>query len=387
MAFPPATKGLLALLLGAVPLLALLAPASAQATPGTLYFTNTVIDDPGGPGTKVFAASEVLPVAEGKAAAPVSPGPVTYTTAWDYTLPAAATLSGLAHVDAYVSCETLSAYRAGVAGQLASSRAILLKGTTAIAQADRADQFTPCTGPASINQLSFDVDTKGTAFAAGDLLEVQVLVWWTNSGGVDASPAPSTPPDAYFLVGGAAHTSKLTVAGLVGGAAAGTGTVRVHGNLTGATASLEQSFATSRNATYLYNWTQGPAAATIRLTVHGTGNATVTIRDASRAVVFTASPRNTTSYLNVTAKQGTWSVEVNYTVFKGDLALSITPRTTAVCIDACQTGSGTASTSRSGSTGGSGTQGSTTSKGTPAVGALLLLAGMGLVAGLRRRHA
>jgi hypothetical protein len=161
----------------------------------------------------------------------------------------------------------------------------------------------------------------------------------------------------------------------------------LHGTIDTPTVDLAQGFVNATSAHYLYNWTQGPANATVHLAVHGTGNATVQVRDAANATVVTQALRDSSVTLNVTGKAGRWTIAINYTAFKGNLTLSIAPRAVPVPVT---TGTGTPSaspgtTSRT-ATGGTGTTSSTT-KGTPAAGALLLLAGLGAAVAAARRRA
>lgn len=162
---------------------------------------------------------------------------------------------------------------------------------------------------------------------------------------------------------------------LTGGSAAKT----VRGTLSGANVTLAQTFLNATTASYVYNWTQGPANATVRLAVHGSGNATVTVRDAANATLVR---QGATATLNVTGKAGRWTVTINYTAFKGDLSLSIAPR-----VPATAGGPGGGSGTQGADPGSPGAESSTTKKGTPAVGAIpVLAAGLGAALLARRRR-
>ncbi|HJQ92800.1 MAG TPA: hypothetical protein VJ874_00785, partial [Candidatus Thermoplasmatota archaeon] len=120
--------------------MSLVQPVAAQATPGSLYFTNTLLttadQTAGGCGiAPTFAISPVAPAAEAPVKAYLARGlfAVTCTTTFQYTVETPFTLSGDAQVDTFVNCDIPSVIRPADGTALtASARFILLKGTETV---------------------------------------------------------------------------------------------------------------------------------------------------------------------------------------------------------------------------------------------------------------
>lgn len=231
------------------------------------------------------------------------------------------------------------------------------------------------------------------AVAAGNNLIV-LTVPLANVG----SPAAGASLTNLFITtqgksGGAQTTisdrAPDTGAGLpyvMGSAGGATAKKTVYANLAMPRVDITQGFVNKTNALYVYNWTAAPANVTMTLGIHGSGNATVLVRDNANATKFQGGPRNGTLVVNLTGAPGKWRIQVNFTAFKGNVTLSLAPRAAPTPSTGTGTGTSASKTGTSGTSTGTAASKSTT-KGTPALGALILLAGMGLVAGLRRRRA
>jgi MYXO-CTERM domain-containing protein len=153
--------------------------------------------------------------------------------------------------------------------------------------------------------------------------------------------------------------------------------------LNGTRVDLHHSFNATQSRTYVYNWTQGPANATVRLDVHGEGNATVQVRDAANATLFQRTLHEGSATVNVTGQAGRWTLTLNYTAFQGNLTLAIEPRAAPPVTTVSPSGTGTADTTRPSS---GSTSSSSSTKGSPTVGLALLLAGLGVALAARRRR-
>jgi hypothetical protein len=226
-----------------------------------------------------------------------------------------------------------------------------------------------------------------TAVAAGDSL----IVLGVPLSGI-GSPAPGAVLSNLFVtaegkVGGKASGSITDRAPDTGAGAtyalAGGAAKTVHATLDGPRLAVAQAFVNATTATYLYNWTQGPANATLALPVHAAaGNVSVEVRDAANKTVFQHTVSGSADYdgrANITgAAPGKWTVRIAYAAFKGNLTLGIEPRAPLVPI-------GGNTSSKGSSSSGSSTS-SSTSKGTPAAGTALLLTGLGVSLAARRRR-
>jgi hypothetical protein len=197
--------------------MALVQPVQAQAAVGSLYFTNTLLgtadQTTGGCGiAPIYGLDAVPPTPDATGKAYLARGlfGVTCTTTFTFTATAPMALSGPATVHVFIACDAPALIRPGPAGALASARTILLKGDEVINQGDTSfDTPTLCfTTPV---EMTMTVDTAGTEFAAGDVLNAQFLVWMLST-------EEDVLANAYMLTGGVAPSS-IAAAGLPSGSA------------------------------------------------------------------------------------------------------------------------------------------------------------------------
>jgi hypothetical protein len=393
-----------ALLIGA-----LLAPVATAADPSALSFTNRLLSEPpavvaGTPaspaGTRTYALQAGLPSGDTaqKAYAAFSLLRSTYTTQFSYEATEPFQLSGPLEVKTFLSCDRPSIISPGAdvvpqpnaAGQTspASYRIMLLKGSTEVS---RANLYEPapvqCSGPAFTKEIKMTLDSKDTAFDAGDVLNIQVLVWFTN-------PPPNQVPNGHFLVNSTAFPSAVSGLGLPMGGSAGGGVPVVHVQLNGTEVRLDQSYQTARTARHVYNWTNALADPHLALDV-APSNGSVAVKVVAGAATLFNRTLNATAAMAdplAGATAGNWSLVVDFQSFEGSLRLNITEAPSGDGGSSGSSGSGTAGSTKSSTTTKSGTTatGNGTSsqgtKGSPAPALPVLLGALAVaVAVLRRR--
>lgn len=308
--------------LAAAALLLMTAPipnATAQAAgEGAIYLTAEVVTA-ADTGTKVFAATDAAPTGEeaGKAYLATSFFALTYTTQWDYEVTSDFALEGMVKAVFYVACDSPAAYRPGAAGAAAGARFILMKDGDAISQQDAFGVANPCTGSSSVRELAFEVDSAGTEFEAGDVLNIQFLLWVSNA-------PESVRPHVYVLTESTAYPSGITGVGLPGGGDAAPAVVQE--DLAGETADVSHAFDTATTATYQYNWTANLTEARIvgnASASNGTAQVTVRDGDGSELVNTTVTTDGWNETIDVEAAAGNWTIEIAYVEFIGSLDLAI----------------------------------------------------------------
>lgn len=298
-----------------LPVLALLLVPLASAQ-GGVYVTDELVAAPEA-GTTVYKATDAVPSGDPvKVYLATSTGLLTYTTQFDYAVTGALATSGTLPFTVYITCDTQTVLRPGSqngANDVATARAVFLRNGAEVSQASLFSLRT-CDGPDDIWEAVFELDSGDTAFAPGDLLSVQLLVWAPNG-------APGTGAENMHVLVGGAFPTGITGEGLPGAVVAA-GPRVVQGNLTGESALVQHDWATTRNDTFVYNWT-APAGNT-RLNVSAAperGNVTVTVEDAGGELFnqTLSTPGNVTALL---AGGGDWTITVSYDGYVGTLRLS-----------------------------------------------------------------
>lgn len=261
------------------------------------------------------------------------------------------------------------------------------KSYDATATMDVADQGSGVPGTGSI--------TPGGAATAAAAAGDHLIVLTVPKSGIGNPGAGAALSNLFITAEGKTGGVETTVSDRAPDANAGTNYVLTGGGgatvtrstLTNATVSIVHGFSGATTASYAYNWTQGPASASIRLVVQGSGNATVDVKDASNLTIFRMARTQADRTLNLTTRAGTWSITLNYTQFRGNLSLSIEPwtppaptGTPTTATSPTRTATSTTSTTRAAS----GTS-TTTSKGLPGLGLALAATGVGLALAARRR--
>jgi MYXO-CTERM domain-containing protein len=272
-------------------------------------------------------------------------------------------------------------------------------------------------GPGSATATSsylytFHFETGGQAYDATGLLDVASPA---GTGGITPGGAATTAVaagDSLIILGvplsgigdpapGAVLTNLfVTAEGKFGGKASGSITDRapddgagadftlaapggdagpVYTTLTNSTVAIAQAFTNATTRLYVYNWTQGPASASIHLAARGSGNLTVQVKDGANATVFQSRLATIDTTANLTVKPGRWTLTLNYTQFKGNVTLSVKPWTPPPT-------STPSSSSTSRNTTATPTPSTSTTKGTPGLGWPLAVAGLGAALAARRRR-
>jgi hypothetical protein len=356
-----------AMVLAGLALLAMGVPVQGQAaSAGTLYLTPTKLSEEtvttvGCGVEESYALTAVAPTAAaGSKVKQLGVFASSCTVEFEYVTPTAFTLGASGEAKLYISCDQPTAIRPGsnngvnnVAsvrvtlqknGQDVSANPVYLTGATDLA----------CTGSTDILAVTVPVNTANAAYEAGDKLSLKAIVWWANPNG-------ATVQQGYYVVYGTGQPSGFTAPGLPSGAATSAGGETIYRNVTAAVfdESVEGNVSSD---TYHYNWTQGPANATVTYNATGTGNATLIVTDASGAEVANqtvAAPGNGTLQIaNATA--GNWTVRYVLENLTGTFTARI-----AVPPAGNGTGNGTGGDgSGTGTSTGTGTGGSGTSTGT-----------------------
>lgn len=170
----------------------------------------------------------------------------------------------------------------------------------------------------------------------------------------------------------------------------------VQETLSGASVDLSHSFSNETTASYRYDWTNALSDPLLTATTNGTGSWTLTVLDNGTQLVqrtFTANGTVTDPLEGAGA--GNWTILLNTTAFRGNLALAIEETPAA---GGTEPGSGTAgSKPGSGTSTGTGSEGSGTGSGgngtadeddgkdTPTLALPLLVGVVALAAVVRRR--
>lgn len=305
--------------------LALLAPlplvAGQAPGEGALFFTDEVLTRPANDlGTRVLGMTDAAPTEEASKKAYLATGlfALTYTTQFDYEVTEDFALEGTVKATVFVSCDAPAPYRPGQEGAAAGARLILMKDGDAISQQDMFGVPSPCTGSSTIREFNFEVDSAGTEFEAGDVLNVQFLLWVLN-------PPQAAGSTVYALVGSTTHPSGITAVGLP---SAGEGSELVEETLVGETALVSHSFDNATTASYIYNWTTDLAQAQIAGNASVTnGSAQLTVRDANGTELLntTIGPDGWNETLDVDAAAGNWTILADYSDFVGSVSLAIGP--------------------------------------------------------------
>lgn len=284
---------------------------------GGVYATDELVAAPAA-GTVLYTATDVVPSGDPvKVYLAASTGALTYTTQFDYAVTAPFSTSGVLPFTAYITCDTQTALRPGSqngVNDLSTARAVLMKNGGEVSQASLYSLRT-CDGPDDIWEAVFELASGDTAFAPGDTLNLQLLVWAPNG-------APGSGAENMHVLVGGAFPTGVTGSGLPGGETVAAAPQVVHANLTGESALVEHDWATSRNDTFVYNWT-APAGNT-RLNVSAAperGNVTVTVEDAGGELFnqTLSAAGNVTALL---AGGGNWTVTLAYDDYVGTLRLS-----------------------------------------------------------------
>lgn len=190
--------------------MALVQPVQAQATPGTLYFTNTVVrtdsfSDCGD--ISHFALSDVPPAEEGSAY--LALGLVALgcpANNFEFTAATAFTLSGDGQVTFNLACDFLSIISPGIEGQVTSIDIDLLKNGEAFSTNNFLFGEPTACGVADPVAVSQTAPTANTAFEPGDVLGIAIQVTWLN-------PDARLVENGQIIVGGEAP-AVLTAVGL-----------------------------------------------------------------------------------------------------------------------------------------------------------------------------
>ncbi len=292
-------------------LLLLMPSAGAQGIFATETLTSTT-----NAGPIHYDAVAANPLADNKAYLATNTGGAGYATQWNYPIKEAFIASGEYALTFYISCDTQSVIRFGAdnpANPVASARATLTKDEVVINQANLF-AFRTCDGPDDIWEAVFTVDGADTPFVPGNVLNLQLLLWGPNG-------APGTGAENFFVYTGTTYPSGITGAGLPGGAIEIAAPEVVYGNLTGPNATIEHDWASSRNSTFVYNWTAPVGNVSVELGAAPTqGNASVLIRDAEGVELHNATygaAMNETLALT----GGNWTIQIAYEDYVGTLRL------------------------------------------------------------------
>lgn len=308
-----------------VTMLALFVPgSSAQATEGTLFFTNELVSEsdlnPAAQnicGGKAYAMTSVAPLeASGqKAAATPSYQASGCATEFTYTMPGATTLDGDATLQFFTSCDhAFLGYPAGIS----SYRGHLLHNGEELSQATIFGGSGPCVLGA-VEEHTMALGTGDAEITAGDTLTVRIFWWTTNPQGVATT-------NAHYLVYGTDTPSGLTGTGLV--VAADPGPQIVEDSLEpGDAADVAITLAEATNATYVYTWNatlEGSAQITYNASLEA-GQATVMVRDGDNQTLadFSVSGNASDAMVVESVAAGAWNITVVAANATGTLELSI----------------------------------------------------------------
>lgn len=360
--------------------------ASAQAAgdPGTLYIDHasptigaTVPCD-----SATYKMASAPLAAGGKAYTARSFGGAACTTNLDYEVPAAFVATAPITIRAVMACDVPAA-SAGVSGATTSVRFIVFHGTKNLSGNVNLVGSNQCGSTPLVYQAT--VDLKGEEFAAGDLLQVQLLAFYTTGGAGD-------PNKSMHLRTGGDDPSVVIVPDL--GGAGGDEVPVLYQNVTTPELRVGRNQTAGLNQTEVYNWTAASAPrlayrainvtggnVTVRVLAGGTELANLTVSESGNAT------RDFTQAGNLT-------VQVIYANFTGDFVLTLGPKPAGS--GASPSGSRSATTGPTGSASSSsnGPDGNGTSPtddedqdtpGLPLVGVLTALAAVAVA--LRRRRA
>ncbi len=356
--------------LSALCLLLLLPSVGAQG----IFPTDILVAAPAN-STVVYEATDAAPPADAqKVYLATSTLAASFTTQWDYFVSEAFVASGALSLTFYISCDLETVMRPGVdnpANPVATARGLLAKDGTVLGQANLFSIRT-CDGPDDVWEAVFQVDGADTAFAPGNVLNLQLIIWGPNG-------APGTGLENFFIYAGGAYPSGLTGASLPGGAIVVAGPEIVHGNLTGPEATIEHDWATSRNTIFAYNWTAPEGNVSVDLAVApAQGNVTVTILDAAGTELHNATFGAATNE-TLSLAGGNWTLRVAYDDFVGTFRLFADAMPEMVPVTPPPVGNETTPPPAD-------NNGTATDNGAPGLPVVLLMAAMAGVAVRRRRN-
>lgn len=221
-------------------------PASAQATgaPGTLYLSATpaVVGATVPCDSATYTLVEEVPAAA-KAYMARSFGGSACTTNLDFLTPRAFVATAPVTVRAVIACDQ-TAVSGGVQGATTSMRFVVLHGTKNLSGNVNLVGSNTCNATPIVFQAN--IDLKGEAFAAGDLLRVQVIPFYTSGGAGD-------PVKSLHLKAGGADPTHVFVPDLA--TSAGGTLPTLHQNVTGPELRVGRDNATALDQVEVYNWT------------------------------------------------------------------------------------------------------------------------------------
>lgn len=372
-----------ALLLGA-----LLAPhGSAEASEGALYFTaeSGPAAANGGQCTANhgYTMATTAP-ADGKAYTSGSTEALACNTYFTYTAESAFQLGGAVTVQFYLSCDTPALQSTPVT--LGFRARILHNGEDIGGTVD--GDLPPgeaCTGSALDYSATVDAGTE--AFAVGDTLAAQLILWNTDTTGTN-----------FHVLVGAGTPSGLRAVGLPDANAPKpeAGSKTVYTNATGTAVAISHTFNNASSDTYVYNWTSTATSLDVSYNVTvGNGTVAYMVKDSSGKTLSSGTLSKTgasTKPQTVPAKAGLFQVTLKYTKFKGVMKLNLAPTAAAGNSTASTTGAkgGVATQSSDGASSSTANldlvDGAQRDEPAPDVSPLLAISMLGALAAVRRRR-
>lgn len=297
-------------LLAALPTEAQDAPLAP--VPGTVF----VVHDPVVIGATVpcdsarYTMAETLP-AEGKAYTARSFGGAACTTSFDFTVPRAFTAEQPIVIRAVMACDAPAA-SGGVEGATTTVRFAVLHDGEAITGNINLVGPNDCTSTPIVFQATADLE--GESFAAGDVLTLNIIPFYTTGGAGD-------PNKSLHLLTGGADPSGLLIPDLAAGGGATVANI-LYQNVTLPELRFGREDAANLTETEVYNWT---AVEPTRVHVDAnvtSGAARLTVKAGNTTVLEI--PVNATSELNETlAEGGNLTVQVEYLNFTGSLVVQL----------------------------------------------------------------
>jgi hypothetical protein len=191
----------------------------------------------------------------------------------------------------------------------------LASGGTVIATGEpKTGTELPATVTGSYETFTWTVKPEATTLAAG-----KDLVWTLRATG--------TTTGTFLGMSEGRGRSNVQLPVASSGPAVG---ATVYKALSGATATIEETFPTATTATYVYNWTTSDPAPEVAVdaTVQN-GTVDIRILDAANATVYSKSIAATgTDVLVLNGAAGAWRIEVDLKAFQGTVKVTVTPKFT-----------------------------------------------------------
>lgn len=256
-------------------------------------------------------------------------------------------------------------------------------GWTTQVSSSRGTQIPSTTGEFVTGGIVMHIPLADAGLKVGDKIDDIYGLTYVSRALNTADTIPDAKSDKAAATSLGSYVIGATTAGTSTDGAAKT----VYETLDATSLNLTRSFANATTGVVHYNWTAGPANATLSLSVHGSGNVTVVVKDAANATLLSVTPRNEVVSKALAGKAGTWTITFNVTAFKGNFTLQAGPRAPAASgSGGTGTTTGSASASQTGSATPTTSGGSSSTKGTPGIPAgILLVALVGLAVARRRR--